>query len=194
MLRTKLLAGLALVGGLCLAAPPARAGLIPTLVTVFPNLDGTFRWTYAVTVTSDVNVNTGDYFTIYDFSGGIAGSDTAPANWSLAVQNLGKTPSQTAPNDDANIPNYSWTYDGATPISGQIGLGNFSIVSKYGSPADSDFTSATHREIDGKSEHNITTTNVPVAAASPEPATLAMFCIGLPVVGAFKLLRRKRAA
>ena len=48
-----------------------------------------------------------------------------------------------------------------------IDWGNFSIVSKYGSPADSDFTSATHREIDGKSEHNITTTNVPVAAASP---------------------------
>src|SRR5438445_7290823 len=118
MLRMKLLAGLAVVGGLCLAVAPARAGLIPTLVTVFPNQDGTFRWTYAVTVTSDVNVNTGDYFTIYDFAGGIPGSDTAPANWALSIQNLGPTPSQTNPNDDPNIPNYSWGYTGATPISG----------------------------------------------------------------------------
>ena len=194
MLRNKLLAGLAVLGGLCLAAPSARAGLIPTLVTVYPNADGTFRWTYAVTVTSDVNVNNGDYFTIYDFAGGIAGSDVEPANWALSFQNLGKTPSQTNPNDDPAIPNYTWSYAGDTPISGQTGLGNFSIVSKYGSPADSDFTSATHREIDGKSEHNITTTNVPVAAASPEPATLALFGIGLPAVGAFKLLRRRRAA
>src|SRR5580704_10381685 len=147
MLRTKLFAGLALLGGFCLAVPTARAGLIPTLVTVFPNQDGTFRWTYAVTVTSDVNVTKGDYFTIYDFAGGISGSDVEPANWSLSIQNLGITPSQTNPNDDPNIPNYTWTFTGDTPVSGQIGLGNFSIVSKFGSPADSDFTSATHRDI-----------------------------------------------
>jgi hypothetical protein len=195
MLRTKLLcAGLAVALGLALSAP-ASAGLIPTLVTVLPNADGTFRWAYNVVVTSDVSVKTGDGFTIYDFmTGGVPVDNSQPANWAMSEQMLGKTPSQTNPSDDPTIPNFTFTYTGQDPIAGPQGLGSFEINSKFGSPANSDFTSLTHRLIDGKSEHNITTTNVPVAAAAPEPATLALFGIGLPAVGAARLLRRKRAA
>src|SRR5258708_3991227 len=72
MLRSWKLATLAV--GLAAVALVGRAdaGLIPTNVSVTP--DGSnFRWTYAVVVTTDVKVNPGDYFTIYDFGGIVPG-------------------------------------------------------------------------------------------------------------------------
>src|SRR5258706_16313950 len=46
----------------------AQAGMIPVQVSVIPD-GGQLRWTYAVVVTTDVQVNAGDSFTIYDFAG-----------------------------------------------------------------------------------------------------------------------------
>jgi hypothetical protein len=69
--------------------------------------------------------------------------------------------------------------------------------SLYGNSTTSDFTSITHRQVDGRAEANITSTDVPVPGDpprdTPEPATLAMFGIGLPVLGMFRFLRRRFA-
>jgi hypothetical protein len=181
------------VGGFVVTATTAQAGLIPNKVTITPE-GGYFRWTYNVVVTSDVYVRPGDYFTIYDFAGALPGQFMSPsAQWALSEQNIGITPSQTNPNDNPNIPNYTWTYTGTETIIGSAGLGNFSLLSPYSFSAMSDFTSATHRQDNDLSEHTVTTTVVPVAAASeesPEPATLALVGMALPVVG-WKLRRRK---
>ena len=196
MIRTRnLLTPLVLLGGLgltLLTAPAAQAGLIPNKVSITPNGDGNYTWSYNVVVTSDVYVQPGDYFTIYDFAGAVASSATAPAGWTLSVQNSGVTPSKTTPDDDPNIPNYTWTYTGATTIFGQQSLGTFSIIAASNHVAESDFTSATHRQDNDNPEHTITQTTVPVAAAgskTPEPATLALAIAGLPIVG---FLRRRR--
>jgi hypothetical protein len=195
MIRTRnLLTTLVLLGGLglsLLTAPAAQAGLIPNKVSITATGDGNFKWSYNVVVTSDVYVQPGDYFTIYDFAGAIPGSSTAPKDWTMTSTMLGTTPEKTNPADDPNIPNYTYTYTGATTIFGQQSLGTFSIVSPSNHVAQSDFTSATHRQDNDNPEHTITATTVPVAAAgskTPEPATLALAIAGLPIFG---LLRRR---
>jgi hypothetical protein len=196
MMRTRnLITTLALLGGLgltLLATPAARAGLIPNKVTIDPTKGG-FNWSYNVVVTSDVYVQPGDYFTIYDFAGPSALSTASvPAGWTVTQQMLGTTPGKTNPADDPNIPNYTFTYTGTTTIFGQQNLGNFSLFSPYNHTGESDFTSSTHRQDNDQSEHTITATSVPVAAAgsqTPEPATLALAALGLPLVG---LLRRRK--
>jgi len=193
MYRTRnLLTTLALLA----ATASAHAGLIPNKVTVTPD-GGNFRWTYNVVVTSDVYVQPGDYFTIYDFAGPTVAAPTAPStDWSVSAQNVGLTPDKTNPSDDPTIPNYSWVYNGPNKIIGSAGLGNFELISPYSLSSLSDFTSATHRQDNDKSENNITSTVVPVATQpppptsdSPEPATLALFGAALPF--AWRKLRRR---
>jgi hypothetical protein len=196
--KVVILAALAALG----VASQAQAGLIPTAVSVQP--DGpNFRWTYAVVVTTDVKVNPGDYFTIYDFGGKVGGPHgvvagpeqiSVPVDWTLTEALTGPTPNGTSPADDPGIVNLTFTYSGANPIQGQQGLGNFSAISIYGDSTTSDFTSITHRSVDGRAEANITSTDVPVPTAverTPEPATLAMLGLGLPFVGLGGWLRRR---
>jgi hypothetical protein len=193
MIRIKsLLTTLVVLGGI--AAPAAHAGLIPNKVTINQMADGNYQWNYNVVVTSDVYVQPGDYFTIYDFGGNAttAATATSPAGWTLTSTGSGTTPGKTNPDDDPNIPNYTWTYTGATTIFGAQPLGSFTLISPSNHVAQSDFTSATHRQDNDNSEHNITQTTVPVAAAgakTPEPATLALAVAGLPVIG---LIRRRK--
>ena len=60
-----------------LTAPTAaRAGLIPVQVSVLPE-GGMYRFTYAIVLPTDSVLRPGDYFTIYDFDGYVAGSEMA---------------------------------------------------------------------------------------------------------------------
>ena len=198
---------LALLGGLglpLLAPPAARAGLIPNKVTVTP--DGSdFRWTYNVVVTSDLYVAKGDFFTIYDFAGAVDGQTTMPTGWTMTQQNTTVIPPKYGhvdANDNPNLPNYTFTYTGSTPIFGSAGLGDFSFLSSSGAKADSVFTSVNHRQDNtvnapDPQEFTLTPTSVPVGAgtpppSAPEPATIALALAGLPLAGL--AARRRRHA
>ncbi|MFO0810565.1 MAG: PEP-CTERM sorting domain-containing protein [Gemmataceae bacterium] len=209
MLRTRTMLALAMIGvSLPLAATPAvRAGLIPNKVAVAQEGDF-YRWDYQVVVTSDLYVSKGDFFTIYDFSGNIAGKETYDTNlWDLTVSN--KTPvaakyGSVNPNDDPNIPDYTFRYKGNSTVVGSALLGDFTFLTPYNVKTDSVFTSVNHR-IDNTTvgpdpqEFNLTPTVVAVAgtpeppppAETPEPATLALFGAALPLLLARKFRRAK---
>src|SRR5438067_5137126 len=100
-------------------AAPIQAGIIPASVTVTPEA-GNFRWTYSVVLPTDMKLQAGDYFTIYDFGGYVAGSgsvtspfpdDSAAASWSLTATKLGPTPDRLNPQDDPNQINLTWKYN-----------------------------------------------------------------------------------
>ncbi len=197
MARLTRIAPLAACAATLLCGMSAQAGLLPTSVTVTPEA-GNYRWTYAIVLPTDSQLQTGNYFTIYDFKGYVPESASAPAGWSLTVQNTGPTPDRVNPTDDASVPNLSWTYTGPTLSAGQVGLGNFMAVSQYEDKVDSFFTAKTNRTSDGKLDTNITTTSVPVPGGDtplvpgvPEPTTLALAGLGLPVVLG-RWLRRRR--
>lgn len=184
----------------------AQAGLLPVSVSVQPEA-GNFRWTYSVVLPTDMKLQSGSYFTIYDFGGYVAGSaslsspfpdSSAAANWSLSTSNLGPTPNRLNPQDDPNTTNLTWTYNGPTLGPGQLTLGNFSAASTFQGSQSSFFTGTNPRST-GEIDSNITETvspmgqNPPPPPGVPEPATLALAGLGLPFVGVARWLRRKKA-
>lgn len=161
-----------------------------------------YRFTYAIVLPTDSVLRPGDYFTIYDFDGYVPGSEMADgspysADWSFASSNTGSTPGGVFPEDNASIPNLTWSYTGAEiNIDASIGLGNFWALSIYPDTTNSWFTASTGTSA-GVTDNNITPTSVPVPRAPdttpsvPEPTTLALAAFGLPLVG-LRWLRRGR--
>jgi hypothetical protein len=193
---TRLLA--AAVAAVGFAAGTVQAGLLPTSVTVFPEA-GNYRWQYAIVLPTDMKLQSGNYFTIYDFEGLVAGSVVTPdGNWTASVQKVGSTPTLLNPIDDPSIPNLVFTYTGPTIPAGQIGLGNFMATSVFGEKKEVSFTAETNRTSDGLKDSNITSTDAPTGDDTPpppvpEPATLLLAGLGLPLLGLAKL-RKKKAA
>jgi hypothetical protein len=189
---------LGLAVGLLLAAlacSKASAGLLPVSVSVLPE-GGNYRWTYSIVLPTDMQLQSGNFFTVYDFNGYIPGTDSAPSGWAISVTKTGPTPDRVNPKDDATIANLTWTYTGPTIETGQIGLGNFWAQSIYGQSDSSYFTARTNRTSDGRFDSNITETIVPNGVTPPpppgvpEPTTLALAGLGLPFLA---LARRYRA-
>ncbi|MGL6076544.1 MAG: PEP-CTERM sorting domain-containing protein [Fimbriiglobus sp.] len=193
MFRRRLTAVAIALGLAAFGSGSAKAGLLPVAVSVTPEA-GNYRWTYAIVLPTDSQLQNGNYFTIYDFRGLVPDSAFAPAGWEFTTAKLGPTPALLLPDDNPELPNLSFRYTGPTIDAGQTGLGNFWAVSEFGERTDSFFTARTNRTSDGRFDENITETVVPVPADTtpppgvPEPTTLALAGLGLPLVA---LARRR---
>jgi hypothetical protein len=177
-------------------ASRADASLLPTSATTFANNNGTVAFTYGVVLTSDSTLKTGDFFTVYDFQGFVPNSNTQPAGWSFSTSIGGGTPSGITFPNSPNLPNLTWTYTGAATLTGQLGLGNFSVLStNQQSQTSTAFAGISQRAVDGQNDSNITSTlvpgNTPAPSGVPEPATLALIGIGLPFAGLARYVRRR---
>jgi hypothetical protein len=178
-------------------ASPVSAGIIPASVTITPEA-GNYRWTYSVVLPTDMKLQAGDYFTIYDFGGLVPGSNSQPANWTFSTSLVGPVPPGLAPADNSTIDNLTWTYNGATIPSGQVGLGNFWAVSTVGNSTTVAFTAQNPQASTGQIDRNIVDTiapappsHVPPASGVPEPTTLALAGLGLPLLSAARFFRKK---
>ena len=79
------------------AVGTAGAGIIPASVTVTPEA-GNFRWQYSIVLPTDMKLQAGDYFTIYDFAGLVADREIRVAVHAVVdmpVEFVGKTGSET---------------------------------------------------------------------------------------------------
>src|SRR6266849_3357610 len=111
----------------------AHADIIPHLISVTP--DGpNFRWTYEADLTNDERLDLTKnpaFFTIYDFAGLVPGTNMQPVDWTFSSALLGVTPPKTVPDDNAGVPNLTWTYTGGIVGPGPLLLGDFSADSIY---------------------------------------------------------------
>ncbi|MBN9523280.1 PEP-CTERM sorting domain-containing protein [bacterium] len=183
----------------------AAAGIIPASVTVTPEA-GNFRWQYAVVLPTDMKLQAGDYFTIYDFGGLVGGSQfmdpvgSSASDWTMEVVKAGPVPAGLNPNDDPTIDNLVFRYTGSGILTGQTGLGNFGAVSTVGTSTKTDFTAQNPQGTTGELDRNIVDTIAPGVPTDPgptpgvpEPATLLLAAIGIPAAGAARALRKRKA-
>lgn len=201
---------------LALLAPlAATANIIPLLSSVASTSPAAFTWTYNLELSADQDVRSGalpagspvsgqnqgfgSFLTIFDFSGYVAGTCTSPTGWVCLVQNVGFTPSDVLPEDDAGIVNLTWQYATGPVISGQssgVSVGPFGAQSTFGQVEMTGYAALGFNNSGpsaGTLAANVGQIGAPVAIlAIPEPGSLALASIALVLLGGG--LRRCRNA
>jgi hypothetical protein len=196
-LRTPL--GLLAVALALMSGGMAKADIIPVFNAADPSDNGCV-FSYNVEIPSNTKVFKGDYFTIYDFNGYVSGSEFAPADWSITVQNSGiDVPGQVGIFDDPNVENLTFIYTGAVTILGPVnpvgGIGAFGAESiNCDTRGLGRYAASSHKQNPGQPDNNTLQGNqgyLVTPAAVPEASSLLLLIPGLVPLG---LAIRRRSA
>jgi hypothetical protein len=179
----------------CFAAiTAARADIIPVFIGTSPSGPNAV-WGYQIDITSDQQVTTGDFFTIYDFGPFISGSNIQPAGWTFSSSLVTAPPSNVNPPDNPSLLNLTWTYTGTTTIPTGSNVGPFSVTvagtqfSEVPQTRNSHFAAQATRVNGGSKINNVG--QIPVPTAIPEPTTLSLLVLaGAGAIG--RALRRRQ--
>lgn len=187
--------------GYAVIALTTRADIIPSLSSTSPS-GSDFTWSYSATLTQDENAvsggsNGGDFFTIYDFSGFVPGSNAQPAGWTFTASLLGTTPPKVTPTDDPLLFNLTWHYTGGSGLPatlvGPMNLGLFSAESDTSGLRQGEFATEATKNVGplaGTPVDNIGFIEVPVPEMS---ALLPMIAVcGFGAVGLARSFFRRQ--
>jgi hypothetical protein len=179
------------------AIAAVRGDIIPVFAGTSPSGPNTV-WGYHIDITSNQQVTTGDFFTIYDFGPFISGSNAQPSGWTFSSSLLTPPPSGVNPPDNPTLLNLTWTYTGSTTIPTGSTVGPFSVTiarefQEVPNTRASYFAAQATRA-DG--DHAGTKINnvgqIPVPTAIPEPTTLSLLALGAAGAAARALRRRRK--
>ena len=182
-------------------AVPSFADLSPINTGVTPSGSNqlfTYRADFAVGSNLDHQLNSGDFFTLYDIRGLNTSSITSATDFTSSVQFVGVTPANVAPPDSASIDNITYTYNGPTLTADQSFNGfGFTSTSPYSSQLGF-FASRDQKELSGGTGFTdeghvgnvLVPSDVPATTTTPEPGTVASFAFG--AFGLFGLAFTKR--
>lgn len=184
---------IALIGLASVAA--LRADIIPSFSGTSPGTGTNTVWNYSINITSDEQVTTGDFFTIYDFGPFVANSATAPAGWTFSSSLVTPPPPNTNPPDNPTLANLTWTYSGPT-IPSMTHLTGFSItqatpVFQELPSTRTGFFAATATRADGSNTKINNVGQVPVPVPIPEPTTLSLLAFA-GIGSALRAIRRRK--
>jgi hypothetical protein len=190
----KKILAVALIG--LIAAATLRGDIIPSFGGTSPGTGTNTVWNYTINITSDQEVTTGDFFTIYDFGPFISGTNTQPSNWTFSSSLVTPPPSGTNPPDNPTLANLTWTYTGSATIMGNTNLAGFSVAvatsTFQGTPSTrTGFFAAQGTRATGGTAgtkvNNVGQLPVPV----PEPTTMSLLAFA-GVGAALRAVRRRR--
>ncbi len=150
---------------------------------------GGFTWDYAANVTATETVVTGSTFTIYDF--GSFTSATTPAGWTFSSSLTTTPPAGLTVTDNPTLANLTWTYTGATPITGAQALGDFSVIAATNLAHDGEYAALATSTSQGSPDVNKNNIPVPVPEASTLLPILSV-CGASIAAGIPTFLRRRK--
>jgi hypothetical protein len=167
-------------------AAPARAGFTITLDSTQPVGTNT-AFNYSATIPVGDQINTGDFFRIYDF-GGLVTTPSAPAGWTVTLANSNPPP---PPNviltygDDPAIVNLTFTYTGAAPILGAITVTGFqAITNSTILNVTKDFVGRDTKSTGPTAGSSVDSVGSLTVPGVPEPSSVISASLGVILIGA----------
>ena len=165
-----------------IATAPARSAV----VSLTPGFPAGGSYNYSITSAAGEQINTGDFFRVYDFAG--LTTTSSPAGWSVSVAPTNPVPPPNvilSHGDDPTLPNLIYTYTAAAPLVGPVTIPGFLATSSLLTTTTKDFVARdTLSSGPGGPVDSVGNITVP----APEPASLAV--LGVAPIAA--LLRRRR--